>query len=504
MEKIARRLRQTGIAALAFMLCGFGPNAFADTYELGLKMYAQGDYAMAARYFREATSRRTDDPNIRYYLADSYLKLNRLSEAQVEYQKILALAPGSQAARLSQIGLSHLQDYLNNGSSERWSKVGGSGPAGAEDRYQGSFGKDNYLDDITENGRIIRWSLAKMPLKLYIERSPQGIRNFQPSFISEVRKAMQLWCGILSHQMSFVEVNDPVQADIRVTWTNTIDTHGHDSDGGTAYTAGLTLPNLRDEQLQNMAVQIATFDIQGKPQNTDIIYAVAIHELGHSLGILGHSNNPRDIMYAQNQHVTAPSPRDINTIRKLYTEVADVNNVPAALRKTAPDRAEELAAKMDESVAKMEAQAKKDDMALTWLNLGITYFQKGKMVAGKKPEPGKPESDPRTWYRKSLGAINTALEKEPNDPRAYHRRSLIHQELNEYPKALQDIQKAISFDRKEPEYYMLQSWYLAKLGQNAQARSALDTYLLYKPDQANSPDVTRIKNQLLENSRAHQ
>jgi tetratricopeptide (TPR) repeat protein len=474
------------------LLGGIIPNAaYADAYEVGLKLYAKGDYAMASRYFLEAAGHSMDNPNAHYYLADSYLKMNRLAEAQAEYQKILAIAPDTQAARLSRLGLSRLQEYLNTSQSERWRKAGGSGSGDAPDKYMGGpINGEDYLDEITEGGRFVRWSLSKMPLKVYIESSPIGIRNFQPGFVSQVRRALEVWAGVLNHQMSFTPVSSPEQADIRVTWTNTIDTRGHSGDGGTAYTAGLMIPHIRNDQIEYMDVKIATFDIKGNPQSSDIIYAVAIHELGHSMGLLGHSDNPNDIMYAENQHVTTPSQRDLATIRRLYSTNADINNLPPDSREKDPNRETELAAKIDEAVSKMEAQAEKDDMALSWLNLGVNYFQKGKQVAKASTEEAKP------WYEKALTATNKAIQMEPKDPRAYHKRSLVYQELGDFRNALQDIQHSISLDRREAEYYKLQSWFYAKLGQMGQARSSLDTFLLYKPGEANSADVQQIQAEL--------
>jgi predicted Zn-dependent protease len=44
-----------------------------------------------------------------------------------------------------------------------------------------------------------------------------------------------------------------------------------------------------------------------------------LHEMGHALGIWGHSPDPGDTMYARVTHETPQlSDRDRNTLRKLY------------------------------------------------------------------------------------------------------------------------------------------------------------------------------------------
>jgi tetratricopeptide (TPR) repeat protein len=472
--------------AFSFWVCC---PVWADSYDIGLKLYGEGNYEMAARYFLEAAGR-TDNPNIHYYLADTYLKMDRLAEAQAEYQKVLAIAPDTQAARLSRVGLAHLRETMNGTRQRTWSHGRSAGQTNVVDRYTGGGVKgEDYLDYVTEAGKIVRWSFKKMPLKVYIESSPVGIRNFQPAYANQVSKALDVWSNALGHQISFAPTTNKEQADLRVSWVNNIDTKGHSDDGGTAYTAGLTVPSINNNQLKYMDIKLATFDIEGSPQNAETIYAVAVHEFGHSLGLLGHSPDPADIMFARNEHVTTPSKRDNNTIRLLYSSQADVDNLPTETRPQDDKRQEQLNAKMDLEIQRMEAQAKQDDMALSWLNLGVLYFQKGKAVAQK----GENAKD---WQMKALDATSKSIQREPHNAFGYHKRSLVYQELQDYGSALKDIQQALKLDRKEPEYYMLQSWFLANLGQASQARNSLDTYLLYKPGEGNSDDVVQIKNLL--------
>ena len=470
--------------------------ALAGPYEMGLRLYEQGNYELAAPYFQKATAQDNTNPNAHYYLADTFLRMNKLAEAQAEYQKILALAPDSQAARMSRVGLSHLRGYLNGKAHTEWQLSSVAGSKG-EDRFSGGYGKDDYYEAVTPSSKVTRWAITEMPLKIYIERSPEGIRNFQPAFTNQVQKALEVWATAMNHQLSYTLVNDKEAADIRVRWVNTIDTKGHSADGGTAYTAGLMLPKVQDDVLKHADVQIATFDILGNPQNSEIIYAVAIHELGHSFGLLGHSDDPGDIMYAQNQNIARLSVRDTNTIRHLYSSDADVNNLPVATRKNDPKRKEQIAQALDSQIAKAEALAKADPTALVKLNLGVVYFQKGKLrqAKGGNPKPGS-DADPDYWMKKSLAATDESIKMEPDDARAFHKRSLANQELRNIPQALTDIERAITLDRKEPEYYMLRSWYHAKLGHVAESRAALSYYLQTSPESAGSADVKLIQGEL--------
>ena len=64
------------------------------------------------------------------------------------------------------------------------------------------------------------------------------------------------------------------------------------------------------------------FTIQISPSQTSrYIKAATRHELGHALGIWGHSDNPQDVMY-QSQVSDPPeiSERDINTLKKVYEQ----------------------------------------------------------------------------------------------------------------------------------------------------------------------------------------
>lgn len=64
------------------------------------------------------------------------------------------------------------------------------------------------------------------------------------------------------------------------------------------------------------------YTIQLRPdQAPQYLHAAARHELGHALGIWGHSRSQTDVMYfSQVRHPPPISPRDVNTLQKIYEQ----------------------------------------------------------------------------------------------------------------------------------------------------------------------------------------
>jgi len=60
--------------------------------------------------------------------------------------------------------------------------------------------------------------------------------------------------------------------------------------------------------------------------NTDL-FSMALHELGHSLG-LGHSDDPTAVMYPYYKMVTTLAAPDIASILTLYAAQTSVSTVP--------------------------------------------------------------------------------------------------------------------------------------------------------------------------------
>lgn len=68
-----------------------------------------------------------------------------------------------------------------------------------------------------------------------------------------------------------------------------------------------------------VSITCAIRDRRGRVLSSELMQAVIAHELGHAMGIAGHSPNTDDLMYAQLQPgLITPQERDINTAKSAY------------------------------------------------------------------------------------------------------------------------------------------------------------------------------------------
>lgn len=199
----------------------------------------------------------------------------------------------------------------------------------------------DYFNHITlfSDGRITRFTHT--PIQVYI--SP--VIKESP-FLPEIRYAMQIWESVSKGKIKFHETDTSIEADIRISWgySNLMDVH--DTRLGSAILRRLTdktsptsyLNNQVEDTTQkhrkNISVEVILI-LEGDEHNTELsqeeMRTVCLHEIGHAIGLWGHSPHPGDICYptASSQH---PSQRDINTLLRLYNTPIDTPQHDIAIK----------------------------------------------------------------------------------------------------------------------------------------------------------------------------
>jgi hypothetical protein len=172
---------------------------------------------------------------------------------------------------------------------------------------------DNYLYLATPRGRQ-RWDASKMPLKVFIYRG-QDCRGFMPIFNTVVTDAFRNWQR-LSGVVAFVPARTPEEADIECKWTDDQSALKSSGEGGETK----TVYRKSDGAIEHATITMITV-FNGRPVSPNLIWATSLHEIGHAVGLEGHSDNSQDILYAwasfNVQHAQL-SRRDVNTLRLLY------------------------------------------------------------------------------------------------------------------------------------------------------------------------------------------
>ncbi|AKG23821.1 peptidase [Calothrix sp. 336/3] len=179
-------------------------------------------------------------------------------------------------------------------------------------KWQDNSNSGDYFDQITptEVGYLV-WS--EFPVKIYLQ-APKNIPPTQlDNWVKSVTQVVQEWSAYLPLTI----VTQPTEADIQILRQTP----------PLQIIPGSKIPRARSAQTtykfyQKSNILYHRFQILISPSQTGKYLTAAIrHELGHALGIWGHSPVNSDVLYFS--QVTNPpqiSPRDVNTLRRVYQQ----------------------------------------------------------------------------------------------------------------------------------------------------------------------------------------
>ena len=129
-----------------------------------------------------------------------------------------------------------------------------------------------------------------------------------------LERSFKTWDSALGSDLNFKFVNDPTSADITIKYVDRL----------TENAAGITKPQYIRIQgkvyLAKADVLIGYNTPGGWKMNDAELNNTVLHEIGHAIGILGHSENINDIMYyslASTRQGTL-SAKDVETVNKIY------------------------------------------------------------------------------------------------------------------------------------------------------------------------------------------
>jgi tetratricopeptide (TPR) repeat protein len=312
-------------------------NRSIDLTNEAFQLSKSGNNQQAIELLKQALSIEPSSSVAHLNMSVALIALKRYDEALNEATIVLRLNPNEEKGYLNYlaaaIGANHMQDALRVGqeylarfpngqnrtilSNEMFavaqeidhrSKIHGlMAPPGAP---------DNYLFLVTPYGKR-RWMPFFMPLRVYIYPG-QNSKGFTPLYESTLISSFMNWQNLSRGLIRFIPVTDPTQANIECRWT--------DSTVGLKLAAEAGDTEIFADKKNNIYHSIITIltcrpDIPTEQLTPTLMRQVCLHEIGHVLGLDGHSDNAQDIMYCAtdpNVEKAEISQRDINTLFLIY------------------------------------------------------------------------------------------------------------------------------------------------------------------------------------------
>ena len=164
------------------------------------------------------------------------------------------------------------------------------------------FSANHYLNEL-DSYHV--WKLNKR-ISVWVQPSP---------YSQDIYTAFKEWMVAGGGCIRFVDANTEKNADIRVYFVKDIPDSPKAQGVTTFSTAGkyMTRATIRIQYTNIFNPKIKISDKK--------IYGVAIHEIGHAIGLNGHTKDLNDVMYPTTEFTRIgihPSARDVATVRTLY------------------------------------------------------------------------------------------------------------------------------------------------------------------------------------------
>ena len=127
-------------------------------------------------------------------------------------------------------------------------------------------------------------------------------------------RSFKIWDDALGSNLNFKYVNSADEADIIIKYVDKL----NGSEAGITKTAHTKIQGKI--YLAKAEISISKSSPIGFKYTDVQLNKITLHEIGHAIGILGHSDNVNDIMYysTATPRLSTVSKKDIETVKKIY------------------------------------------------------------------------------------------------------------------------------------------------------------------------------------------
>jgi len=275
----------------------------------GEKCFASQDYICAFKHYREAFQKDVTDKTYVQHYFQTLFKMKKNLIIQEELYKLYENYPNN---------------IVRNDILKIFEQI--------QNRAKNTYG-DNYINVAVQGTNIVHWNNNES-IKVYIDNASDVPAYYK----TETEKAFSDYQNITEAALKFDYVSNKNDADIIITFTDDV-SGGKCQDKQCAKVLGLTENNTSGSALNKSNIALRKRDVDNSEFTQNQIHNLAKHEIGHALGISGHSFEENDIMYPMSNDAQWAkdsatllikrkdfSQRDINTIKLLYKILPDITN----------------------------------------------------------------------------------------------------------------------------------------------------------------------------------
>lgn len=229
-------------------------------------------------------------------MAAIYQRLGQPKKALSWLQLACSVDPTQAADPNVQEAISKLQDPANNPS--------------------GSLTAPDYASSLIS---FKGWRKESMPLKVYVRKNIQ-IPGFHEEFAALLRESLDQWSKATNGALSYQFIGSPETANVLCDYTDRRELVSSQHELGIDGITEMLVKQDNAPGSANIVVLVKDGPGASEFKSRGLLLLSCLHEVGHALGMHGHSPNSHDVMFSA-ASLNGPnqlSERDRRTIQKIY------------------------------------------------------------------------------------------------------------------------------------------------------------------------------------------